>query len=91
MEDKQIRYLDKVVEFIIRDVIVEIDRSRVHFYFPHQRVSFFSSPFPYTYPTVLSIPIYFVKYIKDMYGLTEFEKNYVWREFIKKIGNKINH
>jgi len=83
------RYLNKVVEFIIRDVIVEIDSSRIYFYLPHQRESFFSTPYPYTYPTVLSIPIYFVKYIKDMYELSNFEKNYVWGEFINKVDIKI--
>lgn len=91
MENKQRMYLDKVVEFLVRDTRIDYDKDEIQYPFPfllppshslllllHPSYSIFSSPFS--------------KYCKNVYGLTEDEVKYVWNQYkdiiLDKISNK---
>ena len=86
MEDNRKRFLDKVVEFLVRDTI--IDYGDNHIYFP-----FFPS---YSlYISVANLDYFFHKgrysqYCKDNYGLSHSESLYVWGIYIGMIKEKIN-
>ena len=81
MEDKQKKYLDKVVEFIVRDTIIDYDKEEIHYPFETG----------YHYPYPLNIGFYsytpeydastFQEYCKDIYGLTGEEIDYVWERY----------
>jgi hypothetical protein len=81
MEDKQKKYLDKVVEFIVRDTIIDYDREGIKYPF---LLSFFlfSSLFS-------SSPFSFSTYVRDVYGLTDPEIYYVWEQYRNIINKKI--
>jgi hypothetical protein len=81
MEDKQYRYLDKVVEFLVRDTIIDYDREGIKYPF---LLSFFlfSSLFS-------SSPFSFSTYVRDVYGLTDPEIYYVWEQYRNIINKKI--
>ncbi len=84
MEDKQKKYLDKVIEFLVKDTKIDYDKGRVH-------LSFF--PYPFFLPPSISSSIFplFSKYCKNVYGLTEDEIKYIWGEFITIIKDKIEN
>ena len=90
-------YLDKVIEFLVRDTRIEYDEGRVYLPFPLppslylplsilrlSPTTFFSSS-PYSFS-------FFSKYCKVTYGLTEQEIEYVWDQYkdiiLDKISNK---
>ena len=94
MKDNQNTYLDKVVEFLVRDTKIEYDEGRVYLPFPLPpsffvplsilRISptsfFSSSPFSFSL---------FSKYCKVTYGLTDLEIEYVWNQYKNIILDKI--
>jgi len=86
MNDKQQQYLDKVIEFIVRDTIIDHKLGNISFPFSlaRLRLSFLPSllRFPY-FPT-------FEKYCIAIYGLTEEEIKYVWKQYKDIIKGKIN-
>jgi hypothetical protein len=97
MKDNQKIYLDKVIEFLVRDTKIEEGGNIIFIttfttsspmfstlYTP----SFFNrSPNPYSnedgYTSV------FAKYVKNVYGLTDQETEYVWEEYKNIILDKI--
>ncbi len=84
MNDKTKKYLDKVIEFIVVDTIIDYEQKIIRFPFLTLRHTFppsISSPFPF--PT-------FEKYCIDIYGLTEGEIDYVWKQYKDIIKDKIN-
>jgi hypothetical protein len=77
-------FLDKVLGFLVRDTKIDYDKGRVH-------LSFFPLPLislPH-YPTPLFSS--FSKYCNNVYGLTDKEIEYVWKEFITIIKDKIEN
>ena len=82
MEDKQKKYLDKVVEFLERGTRMDYDKETV--YYPYSSdLFFFFTPFPsFTF---------FYKYCKNVYGLTSQEIGYVWNQYKDIILDKINN
>ena len=87
MEDKHNIYLDKVIEFIVRDTKIDYKNEKIttpfssffhSFFFPLQTSSSFSS-------------ISFSKYCKVTYGLTDQEIEYVWKEYKEIIKDKITN
>jgi hypothetical protein len=83
MNDKTKKYLDKVIEFIVEDTIIDYDLDRIIFPL---------SPPTYT-PSHLFLTLpypYFEKYCKDTYGLTNPEIKYVWIRYKNIMLNKIN-
>ena len=85
MKDKQNIYLDKVVEFLVRDTKIDFKGNQI--LLPSSFLPFSPSLFP-LYPLPLS---HFSKYSKVTYGLTDQEIRYVWNEYKKVITDKINY
>ena len=94
--DRKNEYLNKIVDYLVEDTIIDFNENEIRFPFQPLSPSFLSdllslplSPyFQYrlTYP-----PSTFSKYCKDMYGLTENEMVYVWNEYKNIILDKINN
>ena len=76
-------FLDKVVEFIVKDTKIDYDKGRVHLSFSPLSFPSFSLPSP--------LFSSFSRYCKNVYGLTDKEIEYVWKEFLSVIKNKINN
>ena len=85
MENNQNTYLDKVVEFLVRDTSIDYGKDEI--YFP-----FSSFPPPSSSLFSFSSSSSFSKYCIDVYGLTEQEIGYVWNQYrtiiLDKISNK---
>ena len=86
MNNKQNIYLDKVVEFLVRDTKIDFKGKKI--FLP------FSSFFPHS-STLISFPFLFPpsfsKYCKEVYGLTDQEMEYVWKEYKSIIKDKIKN
>ena len=91
-------YLDKVVEFLVRDT--KIDHVKRGIQYPY--LSHLSPPHKPSYrglgmrPSNIFYLTQFIspsfsKYCKDVYGLTEDEIKYIWGEFITIIKDKIKN
>ena len=89
------KYLDKVIGSLVRGTKIDYENERVIF-------SHFSFLFPsssLTRPPYVSLSIhprtpyfhrtFFFQYCTDMFGLTEGEIEYVWKEYKEIIENKI--
>jgi len=77
MKDNQNTYLDKVVEFLVRNTKMDYDKGEIQY--PFIRVHF-NARIDFIYPP-------FKKYCKNVYGLTDQEIKYVWKEYKEKIEN----
>ena len=76
------KYLDKVVGSLVRGTKMDYDKGRV-------RLSFFPYPFfPHHFTPVFGS---FSRYCKNVYGLTEDEIKYVWKEFLTIINEKVEN
>ncbi len=100
MEDKHNRYLDKVVEFLIRDTTIDYDREEITYPFPALYFYPPQVPFPEFFfdtssETFISfdvspfIDLYL--YCNNTYGLTEEETEYVWERYKAIIIDKIEN
>ena len=78
MKDNQNKYLDKVVEFLVRDTKMDYDEGKI--YYPFLPPDFFSSP-SLPLSSFLLPPFSFSEYSKNVYGLTEEEVDYVWEQY----------
>ena len=88
-------FLDKVVEFIVKDTRIDYDKRGIQFPFfiPSPSLLFFPSPPLSSRPFPPgSSSILFSEYCKNVYGLTEQEIEYVWNQYrtiiLDKISNK---
>lgn len=85
MEDKQKKYLDKVIEFLLRDTIIDYDEEKIYFPFltiPSKRVSI--------YLFVKGVDLTPTsKMFSDFYQYTEDETKYVWKIYISTIKETI--
>jgi len=87
MENKQKIYLDKVVEFLVRDTRIDYDKDEIQFPFFYSR--FLMSRF-----SIFSLSVrlkLFSEYCKEVYGLTEDEVKYVWNQYKDIILDKITN
>ena len=95
MEDKQKIYLDKVVEFLLRNTIIDYYRDEIQFPFSYFRLPPLSpfplNPYRHPSPPFFVLPISFSKYCIDVYGLTDQEIKYVWKEYRTIILDKITN
>ena len=88
MKDNQNIYLNKVVEFLVRDTKMDYDKDKIQFPF---------YPFPCQFhkpPVTCDNPIRsssFSKYCKNVYGLTDQEIEYVWVKYKSIIKDKITN
>jgi hypothetical protein len=79
------KYLNKVVDQLVSET--EIDYENTEIDAPFISLSFLSPSLTSSY---LPHP-YFFKYCRDIYGLTEEEAEYVWKQYRNIIINKINN
>jgi hypothetical protein len=86
MGDKVDKYLDKVVDILVKGTMIDFNSREISYPFVSPPTSFFLS---IPLPTPLSH--LFSNYVRDNYGLTENEKDYVWNEYKKVIKNKIEN
>ena len=97
MKNKQNIYLDKVIEYLLRDTKIDYKNEKITTPFPLSSFSLllppFLSSFVFFFP-LLSFPILpvsFSSYSKVTYGLTEQEIEYVWKEYKSIIKIKIEN
>ena len=90
MEDKHKNYLDKVIEFIVRDTKIDFKGKKIFLPFRHRHL-LFSIPFS-SFLLLLDLCfLSFSKYCKVTYGLTDQEIEYVWKEYKSIIKDKIKN
>ena len=71
------KYLDKVLDHLIRGTKIDYDYKKI-----------FSTPFNHNvYPSLYLNPLR--NYCKNQFGLTEEEIEYVWKEYVEIINDKI--
>ena len=85
MEDKQKKYLDKVVEFLVKGTKIDYDEGRLYAPFHVTPTS------TYYIFSLYRTPFLFSKYCKSVYGLTGDEVKYVWDEYRKIIKEKVEN
>jgi hypothetical protein len=76
------RFIEHIINDLVRDTRINYDREEVHFPF----LSYLSPPIPF-----LSTFIPFSKYCKNTYGLTEEEIDYVWNQYKGIIKDKFTN
>ena len=91
MKDNQNIYLDKVIEFLVRDT--KIDFKGKEIFLPFRLLSSILSLSSLT-SFLLLLDLCFLsfsKYCKVTYGLTDQEIEYVWKEYKEIIKDKITN
>ena len=81
------KFLDKVVDQIVRETTIDYDEERFlpPFSVPSSSSFFlFSLSFPSPYPS-------FIIHCREVYGLNEDEVSYVWKEYRDIIKDEINN
>jgi len=86
-------YLDKVIEFLVRDTRIDYEKEEIQFPFPYYRsISLRYSSLSFSsFPPQRPIPSPFPKYCKNVYGLTDQEIGYVWVKYKSIILDKITN
>ena len=95
IETKEENHLDKVVEQIVSETMVNYRRGEIQFPFVQLQTS--SPAYPilglrHSFPPSSTFISSFYKYCRDVYGLTEDEMEYIWEKYqinLKEILNKI--
>lgn len=82
-------YLDKVVEFLVRDTKIDYENEKIST--PFFRFSPLTFSFLLFFSLSLLPPHYFTSYCKVVYGLTDQEIEYVWKEYKEIIKDKITN
>ena len=84
------RFLDKVVDQLVNETIIDYDKKRLYRTFsPRPSPIPFPSPGSYI-PTSFLFPPFFPTHCKEVYGLNDDEVKYVWNEYRDIITDKIN-
>ena len=87
MEKNRKNFLHKVVEFLVKDTIIDYGDNHIDLpFFPMYRLYISDENLEYHY----FHKDRFIKYCRDHYGLTEEETFYVWGIYIGMIKEKIN-
>ena len=85
-DDRRKNFLDKVVEFLVKDTIIDYGDNHIDLpFFPMYRLYISDENLEYHY----FHKDRFNKYCRDHYGLTEEETFYVWAIYIDMIKEKI--
>jgi hypothetical protein len=77
-------YLDKVLDHILSETRIDYDQEKAYPPFTH---SLSSSLLSYYHPP----PHSFLEHCKEVYGLTEKETIYVWKQYKQIIKDKIEN
>ena len=89
MKDNQNIYLDKVIEYLVRDTKIDYENEKISTpFFRFSHFTFFD--IRHFFLSLLS-PHYFTSYCKVVYGLTDQEIEYVWKEYKEIIKDKITN
>jgi len=90
MNDKENIYLDKVVEYLVRDTEIDYETKTWYSPFIHHNTDYFkhSNPSMFFLHHMFHI---FSSYCKVVYGLTDQEIEYVWKEYKEIIKDKITN
>jgi hypothetical protein len=81
------KYLDKILNYLVRGTKIDYEKERIYF-------SFYPYPFYFLdsfSPFYLSLFSSFSKYCRNQFGLTEKEVEYVWKEYVVIMKDKINN
>ena len=79
------KFLKKVIDQIVYETRIDYEKGEIEFPFP--------SPYPsrpLSFPFFLYSSLFFSDHCKDVYGLNGDEIEYVWKEYIKIIKDKIS-
>ena len=76
-------YLDKIVQYIIDDTVIDYDKNLC-------KLPYLHNPIPIIPPFIIPSPYYysFLTYCEDIYGLTDDEIEYVWEEYKSIVDDK---
>ena len=91
MEDKQNIYLDKVIEYLLRDTNIDYKNEKITTPFSFSSRLSPSLPIFVFSPSSFSLFLLFSSYCKEVYGLTDEEMEYVWNEYKEIITDKIKN
>jgi hypothetical protein len=98
MEDKIKRYLDEVVDLLVNDTNIDNEKKEIKYPFNIRTVTLPNLQFldrgclPISPDiAIFDYPRSFFQYTIDMYGLSEQEIRYVWRNYKGIILDKINN
>jgi hypothetical protein len=87
MENNRKNFLHKVVEFLVKDTIIDYGDNHIDFpFFPSYRLYISDANLDYFFHKGR-----YSQYCKDNYGLTHEESLYVWGIYIDMIKEKINN
>ena len=83
------KFLDKVLDQIVSETIVDYDKEEIQFpfflsRFPLARILYPHFPLPFPLP-------FFSEHCKEVYGLNDDEVEYVWKEYRNIIIYKIKN
>lgn len=85
MDNKIKRYLDKVIEHLLRDTKIDYEKKEIRYFFSRRLDSVLHGlPSLYAFSD-------FSDYCKNMFGLTEDEIDYVWYGWYDIMLDKINN
>ena len=83
MDNKIKRYLDRVVMELMGSTVLDYEKKKIHYPFSLR-------PFSFSSPLFSSFLLYSLsEYCKNTFGLTDDEIDYVWKECIEIIKDKI--
>ena len=91
------RFLNKVTHQIVNETIMDYDQEDIQFPFgfsSFNNIMIFTISFDTTLKLFSIFTDYspsFSRHCKDVYGLNEEEMEYVWKEYVQIIGDKINN
>jgi len=94
MNNKQNIYLDKVIEYLLRDTNIDYKNEKITtpFSFSLDRRNVPSPLIFGSFPLFsFSLFLLFSSYSKEVYGLTDEEMEYVWNEYKEIITDKIKN
>ncbi len=84
-----IKYLNKVVDFLVKDTKINWEKKEFMFPFFPTRINSMSILPSYRPPTDTNTN--FFKYFRNHYGLTDNEINYVWNTYKYIMIDKMNN
>jgi hypothetical protein len=80
------RFLDKVVDQIVSETMVDYEKERAYTPFSFSTLSYFTLSLVFSSPRSP-----FTKHCKNVYGLNKEETEYVWEEYRRIIKDKIEN
>jgi len=85
MDSRRRKYIDKVIDFLLRDTNIDYEDNHIDFpFFPMYRLFINDENLGYFYHSKR-----FDKYCREQYGLTKEETFYVWTKYRYSIGMNI--